>query len=84
MPPDQRVRLHDRQHRLPVDQMGEHHEGDPRRIIGTASLDLAFSVKCQLLPKKEILRDELRPRSEAHRSEPDDVNQQPDDGPPHE
>jgi hypothetical protein len=64
MPPDQRVRLHDRQHGPPVDQMGEHHERDPRRIIGPARLDLAFSVKCQLLPEKEILCGQLRPQSE--------------------
>jgi hypothetical protein len=41
--------------------MGEHHERDPRRIIGAARLDLAFSVECQLLAEKEILRGLLRP-----------------------
>jgi len=34
--------------------MGEHHERDPRRIIGAARLDVAFTVERQLLPEKEI------------------------------
>ena len=45
----------------------EHDERDPRRIIGAAGLDLAFSVERQLLPQKEILRRQLRPRAEAER-----------------
>jgi hypothetical protein len=61
MPQDERVRLHDRQDRLPIDQMGEHHERDPRRIIDAARLDLAFSAEGQLLPEKEVLRAHLRP-----------------------
>ena len=83
MPADQCVRLHDRQHGPPVDQTREHHERDPHRIISAAGLDLAFSVESQLLAEKGILRDQLRPRSEAKRHEPDDVKQQAEGGPPH-
>jgi hypothetical protein len=74
MPSDERGRLYDREHGPPIDHLGEHHERDPRRIIGAARPDLAFSVECQLLAQKEILRGQLRPRSEAGRHEPDDVN----------
>ena len=83
MPPDQRGQLHDREHGPPIDQLGEHHERDARRIIGAARLDPAFLLECQLLAEKEILRGQLRPRSDADRHERDDVNQQADGGPPH-
>jgi hypothetical protein len=54
MPPDQRGRLHDREHGSPVDQLGEQDEREPRRIIGTARLNPTLSIKRQLLPEKHI------------------------------
>ncbi len=57
--------------------LGEHHERDPRGIVGTAGLDTALSVQRQLLPKKQILGRQLRPRSEAEQHEPEGVEQQP-------
>ena len=62
MPTDQGVRLHDRERGSPVDQPCEHDEDDPCRIIGTAGLDSALSIERQLLPEKEILGRQLRPR----------------------
>jgi hypothetical protein len=59
MPSDQRVRLHDREHGSPVEQLGEQDERDPRRIIGTARFDLAFSIERQLLPEKQIFSRQL-------------------------
>jgi len=32
-------RFHNREHGLPVGQLGEHHEGGPRRIISPARFD---------------------------------------------
>jgi hypothetical protein len=83
MPSDQRVRRHDGEYGSPLDQLGEPDQCDPRRVIGAARLDLAFSVECQLLAEEEIFGRQLRPRSAADRHERDDVNQQADGGPPH-
>jgi hypothetical protein len=55
-----RGRLDDREHGPPIDHLGEHHERDPRRIVGAAGLDLAFSVECHLLAQKESLHGQLR------------------------
>jgi hypothetical protein len=63
MPADQRGRFHNRQDGPPVDQLGEHHESDPRRIIGAARFDTAFLVERQLLPQKEIFGTPGAPRS---------------------
>jgi hypothetical protein len=57
-------------------------EGDPRRIIGTAGFDPALSVERQLLPEKEILGRQMRPRSTDESHEPERVDQQPDGVPP--
>ena len=65
MPSDQRVRFHDREDGSPVDQLGQHHEGDPRRIISPAGFDPALLVKRQLLPEEQILGCQLRPRSDG-------------------
>lgn len=80
MPTNQRVRFHNREHRSPVDQLGEHDEGDPRRVIGTARVDPPLLVERQLLSKKEILGCELRPRSETERYQLERVDQQPAGG----
>jgi hypothetical protein len=69
MPPDQRVRFHDRERGSPVDQLREHHERDPRRIIGPAGFHPTLPIECQLLPKKQI----LGPRCERDRR-PSDPN----------
>ena len=82
MPTNQRVRLHDCEHGPPVDETREYDERDPRSTISATGLDLAFSVKSQLLAEKEILRDQLRARSEAERHEPDEVKPQANGGPP--
>ena len=83
MPADQRVRLHDRERGSPVNQLGEHDEGDPRRIIGTAGFDSALPIERQLLPEKEILGRQARPRLKAERHEHEDVDQHAYGGPPH-
>jgi hypothetical protein len=54
----------------------------PRRIIGTAGFDSALYIERQLLPEKEILGRQLRPRLKAERHEPEGVDQQADGGPP--
>ena len=84
MPPDQRLRFHDREHGSPVDQPGEHDESDPCRIVSSAGFDAALTVERQLPAKKEILGRQLRPRSEAKRQKPEGINQQADGGPPHD
>ena len=81
MPPGQRVRFHDREHGSTVGEPGEHHEGDPGRIISPTGHDLALLVQRQLLPEEQILSGQLGPRSEAERREPEGINQQPDSGP---
>ena len=80
---EQRRRLHDREHRPPVNQPGERHQRDPERIIGTARVDAALLVKRQLLAQKKILGGQVRPRSEAERYQPEGVGQQPGTGPTH-
>ena len=49
MPADQRGRLYDREDGPPVDQLGEHGEGDPRRIIGAVRLDSALCHTIDML-----------------------------------
>ena len=45
MPSGQRVRFHDREHGFPVGQLGEHDEGNPRRIVSPAGFDPVLSGK---------------------------------------
>ena len=75
VPTDQGVRLHDRERGCPIDQVCEHDEGVPRRLIGTAGFDSALSIERQLLPEKQILSGQLGPRSEAERRQPEGINQ---------
>jgi len=60
MPPNERVRLHDRQDAPPLDQRRQRAERYPSGIVGTPRLHLPLNVERQLLPQKQILCCELR------------------------
>src|SRR5438105_1537402 len=45
----------------PVDQVGDHDQRDPCRIIGSASSDATLSVVGKLRPEEAVLGGQLRP-----------------------
>ena len=49
---------------MPLDQVRQGDERDPRRVVGTPWLRLPLQVQCELLPQEQILGGELgmRPR----------------------
>ena len=68
MPPDERVRTHDRQQLAPGDESRQQDECDTRRVVRALRSDLAFDVACELLPQEQVLGRELRAGSERQRS----------------
>jgi hypothetical protein len=68
MPPNQRVWLYDGEHPSPVDPPCEQDQCDPGRIVGSGR-DATFGVERQLLPQKEILGHQSRPRSQSREIE---------------
>ena len=79
VPPYERVRLHDREERTPLDEPGEHDECQTRRIARATRLRLAFEVQRQLLAKEKVLSGQLRVRAQTEPSEAQNVDHETED-----
>jgi hypothetical protein len=69
MPPNERVRMDDRQNAAPVDPSRQDHQRDPGRSIGPPRFHLPFDVERQLLAEKQVFSREAGSRSGRNRDE---------------
>ena len=75
VPSDERVRLHDDEDILPVEQPSQRHHREPRRVVGTARRLLTLDEEYELLSEKEILRSKSTLRTDKIPSERDGVEE---------
>ena len=62
VPPHERVGLHNRQERAPMDESRQEDECNARRIVRPSWSDLALDITRELLPQEEVLGRQLHSR----------------------
>jgi hypothetical protein len=80
MPSNQRSRLDDRQHAVPIDPPRQDYQHDSRRIIGTPRFHLPFDVERQLLAEEQVLSRQAPPRSGRTGDEPQPIGRNVQEG----
>ena len=76
MPPNERVRMHDRQQVPPGHESRQQNKGGTGRVVRAPGSDVALDVARQLLPEKHVLGREARAGLERQSQQSQQVSEQ--------